>query len=99
MCYREQMRGKISRRNHEGITGYFKRFVLGRLPCICSPSGLNEVFPILPQFFLNYPDSPVKNCLVYEKLQISPAGKAVIISYTELRLYVCKSINFYIFIY
>ena len=71
MYYRELMQGKISRRNREGITGYFKRFVLGRLPCICSPSGLNEVFPILPQFFLNYPDSPVKNCLVYKKLQIS----------------------------
>ncbi len=61
MFYREQMRGKISRRKHEVITGYFKRFMLGRLLCICSPFGLNEVFPILLQFYLNYPDSPAKN--------------------------------------
>jgi hypothetical protein len=61
MNCRKQIRSKILGENREVITGYFKGFSLKRLLLICFPFGLFENSNKLPQFSLNYPDSPAKN--------------------------------------
>ena len=68
MKYRKQIECEILKINHAVITGYFKRFIFERLLSICISLGLLEVFPIRPLVFLNYPDSPAKIRVVYEKL-------------------------------